>query len=432
MANGEPASAREIGPAVFSTSSLPRAGGFSFLGAFAYQFCLWTFFIALARLGGSETLGAFTIALTVCAPLALLTNLQLTALLSSESRAADRLGAYLGMRMLGLCASLPLALVLAWALGMGTTGILLVLLVAGAKAVESFADLLRGALVAHQRFAAAASLQLVRGLLGLLGGSLMLCWHGTAAAAAIGLAGGWLLAVIIVDLPVVLRSYPAASMRPRWWDDEVRALLRSGLPLGVGAAALGLASYIPVYALELWQDHQMVGRYAALMHVLMIGNLLASSFATAAAPVLGRHFAHDAPAAVERLVWRLVASACALALAAAAVSWLIGDWFLRLAYGEEFAGLGGLLALSCLAAMPAWATSGLGVALTAARRTTAIPLVVLGGCGGGVAVAAALVPTYGLGGAIAAFACTSLIIFILCLMLLRQTLRRTPEPQLDR
>ena len=80
--------------------SLRRTFSWAVLGEVGYGACQWAMIVVLAKLGTVEMVGQLTLALAVTAPLFLLANLQLRALLASDGGPGGKFSQYFALRLL--------------------------------------------------------------------------------------------------------------------------------------------------------------------------------------------------------------------------------------------------------------------------------------------------------------------------------------------
>ena len=80
--------------------SLKQNFSWTFVGNGVYQACQWGMLVVLAKLTSPEDVGQFALGLAVCAPVVMLTNLQLRAVQATDARGEYEFADYLGLRLL--------------------------------------------------------------------------------------------------------------------------------------------------------------------------------------------------------------------------------------------------------------------------------------------------------------------------------------------
>lgn len=409
------------------------------VGTVTYAAAQWSVLVILARLGTPQLVGQYALALAVAAPVIMFANMRLNVLLASDAARGHSVSAYLTARVVTSAAAVAGTLLLGAVSGSRGAPLLVLGLVAVAKAVESISDLAQGYFWLHRRFAAASMSLAVRGLLTIAFVATAVVARPSAASAAAGVALAMLVGVAVVDLPTVVRlargESPAllgapAVRRPadlarlvRWQPDAV-AIIRGALPLGFVALALSLNATVPRVFIERQLGLAAVGYFAALAYIVVGARLVMSSLAAAAVPRLGETLANFDRAGFDQVLLRLVAfgaGAGALGLLGAT---LLGRRFLALLYGPSYAVHAPLLVLLVAAGGLGFMSTYLQDSLTTMRilLPKAVLLVIVTAV---LALACALLlPTRGLLGAGWAVLLASAVEVAGSIALVRYALRR--------
>src|SRR5688572_9465732 len=110
----------------------------------AYAACQWGMIMAIARLGSPLLVGQFALGVAIASPVILLANLDLRALLTTDTRREFRFQDYLGLRLLTTLLALSVIGGLAATLGGGAEIAGIVMALGAFKATESVSDLQYG------------------------------------------------------------------------------------------------------------------------------------------------------------------------------------------------------------------------------------------------------------------------------------------------
>ena len=141
---------RAEGQARLPALSLKQNFSWTFVGNGVYQACQWGMLVVLAKLTSPEAVGQFALGLAVCAPVVMLTNLQLRAVQATDARGEYEFADYLGLRL--LMTGLALAVIAGVALVAYSSVTTLVILAVGlAKSFEALSDVLYGLLQQRER-----------------------------------------------------------------------------------------------------------------------------------------------------------------------------------------------------------------------------------------------------------------------------------------
>ena len=331
------------------------------LGQGTYSAAQWLMVILLARSGGAEAVGVYSLGLALTAPLFLLLGLQLRGVQATDAAQQYQFSDYFTLRLpsmlLGLLVTAGLALLYPHASGaiwwLGT-----------AKALEGISDVIYGRMQQRERLDWIAQSTMLRGLLGLalLGGLHLLTRSLTFSAAGVAAAG--LTTLVLFDLP---RARQVAA--GRWWQPPLSgSLLKLALPLGLVLALVSLGTNLP----RLFIEHQLgsgpLGVYSALSYVSVAGSVLVVALGTALTTRLSQHYVRAEKAAFLRLSLLLTAGAGGVGAALTLLSGVAGGPMLHLLYGPEYAAYTKPFFWLTLAGSAGFLASCAGFALTAARR----------------------------------------------------------------
>ena len=367
----------------------------TFTGNAVYAVGQWALLSLLAKLGGSEMLGQYALAVAITAPVAMLSHLNLRAVIATDVTGKHPFGDYLAVRL--AATALGLAAIALLAAGAKADGpIALVILAVGiAQSAENLSDAFYGAMQRRERMDRIARSMVGRALISALalGGALWLTHSIVAAAAA--LAAARIASLLLFD---VRTGEPLA----RTTRSQQFVILRTALPLGLVLMLVTLNTNLPRYAIEQKLGTRELGAFAAVAGFLAGGNTVVNALGQSATPRLARYFAEGDRRGFRRLTIRLAALSAGLGAAGIAGALLLGAPLLRILYRPEFAQYAGLLAVLMAAAAPIYIAGTLGYVITSVRAfDVQLPLF----CAVAAACALAswlLVPRFGLMGAPAA------------------------------
>lgn len=345
---------------------LRRNASWALAGNVVYAATQWGALVALARLGTAAAVGQFALGMAVCAPVALLGNLQLRSVLATDARGEHAWADYLGLRI--ATTLLALAVIAAIA-GLGYQGhaALVIALVGVAKAIESASDLYYGLMQQHERMDVMARSLIARGALGLGALAAGLALTGDVRWAVAAMAGAWGVVLLVHDAPAAAALLPRGASAPRFERPAMLALARVALPLGLTTLFLSLDQNIPRYVVEHYLGEASLGVFAAMAYVQVAGEVMIRALGQTAMPRLARHWAAGERRAFDRLLRRLLALGCGLGAAGVGLAALIGEPVLRLLFGAPFAAEAGVFTWLMLAAAFTWLGSLLGYAVSATR-----------------------------------------------------------------
>lgn len=338
------------------------------LGNLAFAATQWSMLVILARLGSTSDVGLYTLALAIPAPIFLLLSLQLRSAQATESQSSSfRFGHYFTLRV--LLAFLALGLCGVYAFGNGSALAPVIGWLAVGKLFDGLSDVCYGHLQSHGRLREVSRSLILRGLLSaaLLGAAFALTRQ--VSWAAFGAAAGYMLGLVLYDLPRTRRGYGGA-----WWSADWPALIhltRLTWPLGVAVGLIALNASLPRYFLSHERGLEAVGVFSALSYVTAVGSMVVTALGQAATTPLSR-LAEQAQAGQPQGFWKLFAQlllvGTVLGVLGVLGSALLGRVLLRLLYGAPYAQDAGLFTLLMGAAGVSYVASFAGFGMTALRQ----------------------------------------------------------------
>lgn len=343
-------------------------------GSVFYVLSQWALLIILAKLGGSSTVGRYTLGLAVTAPIILFSNLQLRAMLASDAHGTFSFSVYAGVRVLTSVGSLVLIGLVVFLIDFTAEQAVVILLIGLAKAIESGSDLVYGVMQKHERMDLVGLSKAVRGVLtiGVMGGVL----YGTESliAGVVGLNIVWLLVLVLVDVRHLVKFADIPRVSLNWsglasglWSTHMRRLSRQALPLGVVSMLISYNSSAPRYFLEMYHGEAVLGYFSAITCFTVACTIVPEAFGQAALPRLARHHV-ESGLDYWRLLTKLVGVALLIGVMGLVVATVFGSEILSLVYQPEFAPYSHILVMVMVLGMAESLCSVLGIGLIASRR----------------------------------------------------------------
>ncbi len=335
---------------------------FLLIGNVIYALAQWGVVITIARLGSLEQQGAYSYALALLAPLTMLVRCNLRAVLATDHH--DEFG-YQEYYLTRLISTAVPAVVVVIVVMFSFTDLQMVLM-AGClgllKAVEGLSDIAYGQLQRDH------SLKRLSLLIVLRSAALFLVFlFGFFVAGTV-----WIPVITVTGLWLAIHLY--LDPRPDLTVESLRPVLATASlitkkcwPLGLSMAFVALFNYVPLFFLGIYSDLEVVGAFAAVNYVWLIGVFLATSISQAIASKMARLFYEDFRQYLRNLglvAFVLVMVGVVISIPIAVYS----DDIVVLAYGDQYTGLGPLLVIISAAIVLNILLSILGLNLTIARE----------------------------------------------------------------
>jgi O-antigen/teichoic acid export membrane protein len=408
-------------------------------GTLVYAACNWAMLSAIAKLGTPEMVGQFALGLAVTAPVLLLAQMNLRAVLATDARGEHGFRDYRALRINATVAGLLAILGIA-AAGYGSKAAALIVVVGLAQAVEGVSDIYYGLMQRHERMDRITISLALRGPLGLAAMVAGVWATGSVLWGAAALFAARLVVLALYDGAVGSRDFVASEPAPkRTWREAATgqfSIFWVALPLSGVMLLNSLCVNMPRYFIEHHMGARELGIFSAAASLVSVGNTVINAVGQAVTPRLAKMFAWEGPDAFASCTLRLLGFGAGLGLCAVACAALLGRWGLALMFRAEYAEHAGLLVALMVAGAIGYLASLLGYAVTAARSFRAqAPLFVVATVATLVA-SALLIPAHGLAGAALASGISSTIQLAgLAILFLRLTAGSrplaftAPEPQ---
>jgi O-antigen/teichoic acid export membrane protein len=376
--------------------SLSSRFAWTFAGNASNAFSQWIVLSLIAKLGDAEMLGRYALAVAIAAPVAMLSHMNLRAVVVVDVKGRHAAGDYLGFRYWTSGVGLAALALIAVASKRPPEVAAAIVLVGLLQAAEAVSDLYYAFWQRRERMDRVARSMILRGLLSALAaGAALWLWRSLLAAVA-ALAAVRLGMLLLVDRRAERR--PQATVA---WHLDV---LRNALPLGLALMLGSLNTNLPRYLVEWSQGTKELGGYAAAASFITVGNTMIHALGQASAARLARAAEAGERARFGRLAAQLIATAVALGVAGVLTAIAIGEFVLRILYRPEYGGYRNVLVAVMAAAILQYLASALGYLLTSARWfAVQIPLLAAASIAIGV-TGWLSVPRFGLQGAALALA----------------------------
>ncbi len=401
-----------------ASGPLPRPGSRSLFGNFAwgafgylgFALCQWGMLVVLAKLGNPEMVGRFALGLAVTAPIVMFSNLQLQAVIRTDTRGSYQLGEYLGLRVITTTLAMVAIALAIVVVGYPKETALVILALGLAKSVGSISDVVEGFLQLHERMDWVTQSRMLKGTLSIVALGAAVYLTNSVFIGSIALFLAWLAVLIGFDMfnaRRILRMRqpesgvlpPFIQVRPKWNRHQLKSLALLAFPLGIGALLSSLNTNVPRYVVERHMGETDLGIYAAMAYIMVAGSLVMQALGEPSSPRLAAYFDSGDLPAFRSLMLRLIGFGAICGLVGVVASATVGHLVLRLLYTDEFASQSSVLTLLAVAAGLNFVTAFLIYGLTAARRLRAQApsnLIVVATTFGASML---LVPKYGLAGA---------------------------------
>ena len=319
----------------------------------------------LVRYTAPVEVGRYALALAICGPVFVFSNLKLRQVLATDAAEQFRFGHYLGQRIATSVVAAGAVTVGLFVADLDGRTLATALAVTACKALESIIDVLHGAMQRHEQMQLIARSQVWRGLGGLLVFGFLVIWTRRVEIAVLGLAV-FTLPQIATNLCRVKRI--GVAVRPSFDRTGQGRLIRLAWPLGVSVAAGSLAVNVPLYVMQSMLGAASVGIFAALAYFLVLSGTVVGALAQAASPRLADLYHAGQPVRFKRTLARLVGLGSTLGGVGIVGAVLLGAPVLRVVFDDEYAARVDVLVVLMVGAAVQYSVAFLGTAVNALRK----------------------------------------------------------------
>ena len=356
-------------PAKVSVVAPPLRVSFSWTvaGNVVYAATQFGMLSVLAKLGSPSIVGQYALGLAVTAPVFMLTNLQLRGVQATDARNEYDFADYFTLRCLCTFVGLLLITVIVASSHYDRVTKLVVILVALAKASETFSDVIAGHLQKFERLDQVARALVLRGAASVSIFATLYWVTRSLISALAAVTVAWAAVIALYDFRVVSRLLGQDKHFFRLSVNTQKSLLSISWPLGVVMTLVSLNINIPRYILEHKLGTAELGIFASLAYLLTAINLIVMALGQSVSTRMARLFADCDIGEFKTVLRKLILFAAALGALALASASVIGRPVLTFVYRAEYAEHLDLLLLMIVDAVLVAIGSFLGFGMTAAR-----------------------------------------------------------------
>lgn len=390
--------------------SLGLLVSWALLGNVCYAISQLLLIVVIAKVLTSHEVGQYALALSVTAPVFLLTQLQLRTVLTTDAGGSAQFKTYRNLRYLSSFIAVLFSLLCACTFYEGDQCYIIVMVVS-AKAIESISDIYFGYLQKYEQFQTIGVSKILKGLLTTLCFSGLLISTKDLGQAVSVIPCVWAAVLFFYDRPKVA----ALKMREKLGIKESRdarfmnsmGLLRLAFPLGLVAMFTSLQSAIPRYFIDGVLSKSELGIFSAIGYLCVCVTLVSAAVSQGIAARLGRLWISSNFIEYKNLLKSVLMKGFLVTLIVIGFATVFGKAILSGVYGEEYSQQSFIMVILLCGTCISAHSSIFVVALQSMRLFKRLFYVsVLGFCISFL-LSAILVPTFGMKGAATAILITN-------------------------
>jgi O-antigen/teichoic acid export membrane protein len=333
--------------------------------------CQWSIVALLAKVGSTQMLGTYLMAMAVVMPVTTFSKLHMRSIFVTDARNDHSFGDYF---QTGLLAGLVgLAIITFWSLagGYDSRFMALLLLVGLARSLDNPSELFLGYCQKRERMEFVGLGMMLRGITSLAVVVAGVALTGSLLVAAAALVAAALFRQAAFEYPVARRvagnSGEELTLKTSLSWPTVRVITAMGVPLGLVMFLNTLNPSLIRLVLEANYGKDQLAYFGAAAYPLMVGTIVVGALGQSAAPRLSRFYAAD-----RQRFWFLLGRMAGLGvlLGAGVLGgvWLVGRPALEILYSPEYGVYHREFVIMAAGSVFLFAAGMLGYGLTAARK----------------------------------------------------------------
>ncbi|MCX5638239.1 MAG: oligosaccharide flippase family protein [Planctomycetota bacterium] len=374
-----------------------------FTGSIVYNACQFGIFVTLAKFLDVASVGIFTLAFAIVAPIIMFFNLELRGVQATDARNEYNFSDYLALRIITNAIAFWVVIGVCFFSGYDAQTVLVIILVAVAKTVEATSDVIFGLFQKREQMDRIGKSYIIKGLGGLLCLAITIRVTSSLSAGVTALGMWWVLVLLFYDIRNVRR---VDSFVPRFHRKTLVGLAWLSMPLGIVMGLISLNTNIPKYFIQSYMGRDALGFFGAMSYIVAGFIQVMSGLGNASVPRLAKYYVHQRGAFVK-LFGKLMVIAIVLGVMVLLFSIIFGKRFLAIIYTQAYAAQHSTFVLLSAVCAINFLCFVLGYAMTAVRYfRIQVPLFAVA-TGASAIACMFLVPTYGLKGAALAMMCSA-------------------------
>lgn len=332
-------------------------------GNIIFAFSQWLMLIFFSRMSDPTQLGYYSYALAVTAPIFLLSNLQLRPLLVADLNTSKSFSfsQYFSLRIITIVLAIVVSLF--FISGNTTFSIVVLTLVVLIKASEAFSDIIYAYYNASKKTTFISKSLTIKSLLVIISSFLVLYFTNNIIYSLIATLCGYILVLIFLDFRKNLDYIKNIKIL----DRDFKAIVFSGLPLGIAVMLVSLQTNIPRYFLEYYSSIEFVGIYTIFYYFLVIGGIIINSVCQYLSPYFSEYYQTLNTNKLKAIIIQAFFISLILGLIGLLISLPLHKFIIQTIYGDSYVEYSYLLPYIMLAAVFSYLSVVSGYLLTSLK-----------------------------------------------------------------
>lgn len=318
-----------------ATKSVQQNMLFNTVGSIIYYFCVWLSSVLIVRMSGFADAGIFSVAMTVTASPAIIALFNVRSYQVSDIRGQYSDRAYIDSRIVTNAIAFAVCFAMVLIYGYDFNKAAVVLMYMGFKLVEGAVDVYYGIDQKKERLDYAGISLTVRGIGSLAAFIIVFLATRSLFASVTAMTIASLAVVLFYDRRITKRFIEPTRSDQAHGAQAVKSLLLTCLPLAIVAFLNNLSLTIPRTYLEKFYGEEVMGYYASVSSPTIVIQLAAMTLFAPLVPILTQKYFENKKKEFLGIIGKFAALIGGLTVLALILCFFLGDWALRLVFGDE-------------------------------------------------------------------------------------------------
>lgn len=377
--------------------SLKKNFSWGFLGNIIYALTQSILLIVIARLASPESVGKYTLALAVIAPIYMFVRMQLNYVYASDLSSGLSFSDYFGFRIISSLLMIGVIFLIAPAISFDKETAYLIVILSISRYFESLSDITYGEMQKQERIDKVGISKILRGLLTIIIFTIILMLSNNLVLATLGLAVCWFFTFIIYDLPNT-RAY--VSIKPIVKLNHIKTIVIMAIPLAIYQLLLSLNTNMSRYYVGYFFTETELGYFGAVSYIVIASvNPISNALSQSMISKMSKSYYNKKYKKFKSLLFKVLMFAVLTGLIGVLGVFIFGEFLLTILFGEDYASYSNILFIMMFSTIFLFSNSVLALALTSMREFKIQPILGLIWLIKSVLLCSILIPIFGLEGA---------------------------------
>lgn len=308
---------------------------FMLLGNGIFAFSQWLQLSLISKFTNINTLGTYTLGLSIVSPVFMFLGLQLRTILVTDSKKEFDFSDYINLRLILNILSLLIISILVFFFKEKQI-VSIVLLLTIQKIIESFSELFNSNQQKLEKINVLAYSLILKGL-----GSVVSVFVGLfffkSILIGVLLSVGFTFLVLIFYDYYNYKKYYYEKIKINFNFENSKKLFRKCFPLGVVVLIISLNANVAKYFLEHYEGRDVQGVYSSVSYVLIVGVFIVDALGQTFVPKLSNYYYEKKIENFKGIAEIFISISILIGLVLSIVSFFFGDYILKFLFSEEIA-----------------------------------------------------------------------------------------------